>query len=132
MKKPTSTGPLQRLVGQLREIAQCIDENKNGIIGDTLWLTDHETLYDALLRVSGELDALPYEHPTDVLQQKALDSGFQYWRASDAHGVTASKSVAELFIADLLGVEVEILPNSGIPSGPGIGSGQVSGLGGDK
>jgi len=44
-------------------------------------------------------------------QQMALDLGFKYWRASDAHGVTCTKEQAEIFIANLVGVEVGILSN---------------------
>jgi len=47
------------------------------------------------------------------LQLMVTNAGFKYWRASDAHGVTGTKEQAESFIADLIGVEVEIcLPNS--------------------
>lgn len=46
------------------------------------------------------------------LQLMATNAGFQYWRASDAHGVKGTKEQAESFICDLIGVEVEIcLPN---------------------
>jgi hypothetical protein len=44
----------------------------------------------------------------DDWQQKALDHGFQYWRAPDAHGVTGTVSQAVELLQDLLGVEVEI------------------------
>jgi hypothetical protein len=45
----------------------------------------------------------------DELQQKVIDCGFKYWRSSDAHGVTGTAKQAEEFIADLIGVEVEIV-----------------------
>lgn len=44
----------------------------------------------------------------EALQQKAIDHGFKYWRAPDAHGVTGTIEQAENLIADLVGVEVEI------------------------
>jgi len=49
------------------------------------------------------------------LQQKAIDHGFKYWRAPDAHGVTGTNAQAVELLQDLLGVEVEIAahPESG-------------------
>jgi hypothetical protein len=44
----------------------------------------------------------------DDLQGKALEHGFKYWRASDAHGITGTAEQAENLIADLIGVEVEV------------------------
>jgi hypothetical protein len=44
----------------------------------------------------------------DDLQGKALEHGFKYWRASDAHGITGAAEQAENLIADLVGVEVEV------------------------
>jgi hypothetical protein len=44
----------------------------------------------------------------DAVQQKAIDHGFKYWRAPDAHGVTATNAQAVDLLQDLLGVEVEI------------------------
>jgi len=49
-------------------------------------------------------------------QQKALDYGFQYWRASDAHGVIATKAQAVELLEDLLGVEVEIKDDASNPT----------------
>jgi len=42
------------------------------------------------------------------LQELVVKSGFKYWRASDSHGVRGTREQAEEFIADLIGVEVEI------------------------
>jgi hypothetical protein len=42
------------------------------------------------------------------LQKKAIDRGFVYWRAPDAHGVTGTEAQAVDLLQDLLGVEVEI------------------------
>lgn len=44
----------------------------------------------------------------DAIQQKAVDHGFRYWRAPDAHGVTGTEAQAVELLQDLLGVEVEI------------------------
>lgn len=41
-------------------------------------------------------------------QEKVIACGFKYWRAPDAHGVVGTTKQAEDFIADLVGVEVEI------------------------
>lgn len=41
-------------------------------------------------------------------QRKALDLGFKYWRAPDAHGVTCTPEQAVEFMQEMLGVEVEI------------------------
>jgi hypothetical protein len=49
----------------------------------------------------------------DAVQQKAVNHGFKYWRASDAHGVTATNAQAVELLQDLLGVEVEIEPAKG-------------------
>jgi Lar family restriction alleviation protein len=47
------------------------------------------------------------------LQLMVQNAGFKYWRASDSHGVKGTKEHAELFISDLIGVEVEVcLPNA--------------------
>jgi hypothetical protein len=45
------------------------------------------------------------------VQGKAIEHGFQYWRAPDAHGVTGTKPQAIELLQDLLGVEVEIEDN---------------------
>ena len=45
----------------------------------------------------------------DAVQQKAIDHGFTYWRASDAHGVTGTNAQAVELLQNLLGVEVEIV-----------------------
>lgn len=47
----------------------------------------------------------------DTIQKKALEHGFEYWRASDAHGVTGTRSRAIELLQDLIGVEVEIEDN---------------------
>jgi hypothetical protein len=57
-------------------------------------------------------------------QQKALDYGFQYWRASDSHGVEGTKAQAVELLQDLLGVEVEIKDNGCQTCD---GSGQIGG-----
>lgn len=41
-------------------------------------------------------------------QKLAVDCGFEYWRASDAHGITGTADQAIDFIQRLVGVEVEI------------------------
>jgi hypothetical protein len=45
------------------------------------------------------------------VQKKAIEHGFEYWRAPDAHGVTGTKPQAIELLQDLLGVEVEIEDN---------------------
>jgi hypothetical protein len=55
----------------------------------------------------------------DDWQQKALDHGFQYWRAPDAHGVTGTVTQAVELLQDLLGVEVEI---KDAPTAPAVAS----------
>lgn len=47
----------------------------------------------------------------DAIQKKAIEHGFEYWRASDAHGVTGTKPQAIELLQDLIGVEVEIEDN---------------------
>lgn len=47
----------------------------------------------------------------DEIQKKALEYGFEYWRASDSHGVEGTKPQAIDLLQDLLGVEVEIKDN---------------------
>jgi hypothetical protein len=42
-------------------------------------------------------------------QKRCIEEGFEYWRASDAHGVTCTKEQAESLLAHVLGVEVEIV-----------------------
>ncbi|WP_369650146.1 MULTISPECIES: hypothetical protein [unclassified Variovorax] len=61
----------------------------------------------------------------DAIQKKAIEHGFEYWRASDAHGVTGTKPQAIELLQDLIGVEVEIEDNgcttcdgTGIIGGP--------------
>lgn len=76
-----------------------------GIGGDHLAL--EELVRTALLNLPQLLTAL--EARESDRQQKAVDIGFKYWRASDAHGIKGTKEQAESFIADLVGVEVEIL-----------------------
>jgi hypothetical protein len=46
----------------------------------------------------------------DERQKKALDLGFKYWRAPDAHGVICTTKQAVEFMQEMLGVEVEIKP----------------------
>ncbi len=41
-------------------------------------------------------------------QRRAVEVGFEYWRASDAHGVTCKAAQAIELLEELLGVEVEI------------------------
>ena len=43
-----------------------------------------------------------------AIQQQALDCGFEYWRAPDSHGVTATITQAVELLECLLGVEVDI------------------------
>ena len=45
------------------------------------------------------------------MQKKAIEYGFEYWRAPDSHGVTGTKQQCIDFLQDLLGVEVEIEDN---------------------
>jgi hypothetical protein len=45
------------------------------------------------------------------VQKKAIEYGFVYWRAPDAHGVSGTKPQAIELLQDLLGVEVEIEDN---------------------
>ena len=45
------------------------------------------------------------------MQEKALEHGFEYWRAPDEHGITGTKPQCIEFLQDLLGVEVEIEDN---------------------
>lgn len=49
-------------------------------------------------------------------QKKALDAGFQYWRASDAHGVECTIEQATALLRDLLGVEVDFKAATTEPS----------------
>lgn len=42
------------------------------------------------------------------VQKKAIEYGFEYWRAPDSHGVECTTPQAVDFLQDLLGVEVEI------------------------
>lgn len=49
-------------------------------------------------------------------QQKCVDAGFKYWRASDAHGVTCTAAQAVDLLAQLLGVEVEITDAQAAPT----------------
>ena len=42
------------------------------------------------------------------VQKKAIEYGFEYWRAPDSHGVECTTSQAVDFLQDLLGVEAEI------------------------
>jgi hypothetical protein len=59
-----------------------------------------------------QADAAPTGAMTRTqVQGKAIEYGFQYWRAPDAHGVTGTKPQAIEFLQDLLGVEVEIEDN---------------------
>jgi hypothetical protein len=72
---------------------------------------EYEAFAQAATDVAGDLLAI-VDRNTNSRQQDVINAGFKYWRASDAHGVTGTKEQAELFIADLIGVEVEIrLPN---------------------
>lgn len=48
----------------------------------------------------------------EARQQKCLDLGFEYWRAPDAHGVTCTPKQAVEFMQEMLGVEVEIKPET--------------------
>lgn len=48
-------------------------------------------------------------------QQKALDHGFKYWRAPDAHGVECTAQQAVDLLRDLLGVEVDIKDAAAAP-----------------
>jgi hypothetical protein len=45
------------------------------------------------------------------VQKKAIEYGFVYWRAPDAHGVSGTKPQAIELLQDLIGVEVEIEDN---------------------
>lgn len=130
--KPESPAPVHHLVGQIRGIADVIRENKTGEITETIWLNEFETLHDAILRISDYVAMALRKADINHLQQSAIDAGFKYWRASDAHGVTGTKEQAEQFIADLIGVEVEIrLPNAedhraqGAPVNPLVGPNDV-------
>ena len=42
------------------------------------------------------------------IQKKAIDYGFRYWRAPDAHGVDGTVQQAIRLLQDLIGVEVGI------------------------
>ena len=42
------------------------------------------------------------------IQKKAIDHGFKYWRAPDAHGVNGTVQQAIRLLQDLIGVEVGI------------------------
>ncbi|PXX41131.1 MULTISPECIES: hypothetical protein [Burkholderia] len=57
---------------------------------------------------SADAAAAPAVAKREDWQQKALDHGFTYWRAPDAHGVECTTSQAVNFLQDVLGVEVEI------------------------
>lgn len=41
-------------------------------------------------------------------QKRCIDIGFEYWRASDSHGVTCTSEQAIELLQEVLGVEVEI------------------------
>ncbi|MDQ7981926.1 hypothetical protein QYH69_32400 [Paraburkholderia sp. SARCC-3016] len=41
-------------------------------------------------------------------KERAVEIGFQYWRAPDSHGVVATTAQAIELLQELLGVEVEI------------------------
>jgi hypothetical protein len=61
---------------------------------------------------ASQADAAPTGAMTRTqVQGKAIEHGFQYWRAPDAHGVTGTKPQAIELLQDLLGVEVEIEDN---------------------
>lgn len=62
----------------------------------------------ALAPPSADAAAAPPVAKREDWQQKALDHGFTYWRAPDAHGVECTTSQAVNFLQDVLGVEVEI------------------------
>lgn len=49
----------------------------------------------------------------DDIRGKAVDQGFQYWNASDDHGVVATTAQAVELLQDLLNIQVEIKPASG-------------------
>jgi hypothetical protein len=48
------------------------------------------------------------EVTTSDIQKKAIDHGFKYWRAPDAHGVDGTVQQAIRLLQDLIGVEVGI------------------------
>jgi Lar family restriction alleviation protein len=117
-----ASAPVHRLVGQLLPCPFCGCEAKYKTYGqDGKW-----AFHQAECLSCGALQMLCDKSPDEVirrwnarrvdvshLQLMATNAGFKYWRASDAHGVTGTKKQAESFIADLIGVEVEIcLPNA--------------------
>lgn len=67
-----------------------------------------EAMREKIEELQKEIAKLKARNNVKHMQKIATDAGFQYWRSSDAHGVTATKEEAENFIADLIGVEVEI------------------------
>lgn len=61
-----------------------------------------------------EGEAVDEESKPDTVEglwQKALGAGFKHWCSPDAQGVIGTKAQAQSFIADLIGVEVEIKSN---------------------
>lgn len=82
-----------------------LEEHANHNMAATLCPSD-------VLWVVNEFKRLYKVNNINSLQQQAVNLGFKYWRSSDAHGIAGTKEQAESFIADLVGVEVEILlPN---------------------
>jgi hypothetical protein len=69
----------------------------------------HSTHFDIEYEIwQAALESRVLAMTCDDIQVKALEYGFKYWRASDAHGITGTVKQAEDLIAQLVGVEVEI------------------------
>jgi hypothetical protein len=70
---------------------------------------EYDAFAHAATDVVADLLAIADNNSRNRRQQDAIEAGFKYWRASDAHGITGTKEQAESFIADRVGVEVDIL-----------------------
>lgn len=70
--------------------------------------------YEAMLAVAPKVTTLAASNALTLaeLQQKALDSGFQYGRAPDDHWVECTPEQAVALLQDLLNIRVDLTPQS--------------------
>lgn len=69
-----------------------------------------QSRWNQLIAIANNATLVAPEIPRKDWQKRALELGFVYWRASDAHGVSGTPEKAVRLLEEVLGVEVEVEP----------------------